>query len=148
VFVGPENEFVDPLKSIASRKTHFLGAQPYHHTPELLSLADAVPVPSKNTKFARAQVPAKLLDAMAMARPIVASQIGDLPEILGGGDRGWLINPDSPVDLAKALQTVGENPDEAKKRGESARNWYEQNASTTAISNKLRKILGALGQND
>lgn len=141
VLVGPENEFVKPLKRIIPNRVHFLSPQPYHHTPELLTLADAVPIPSKNTKFARAQVPAKLLDAMAMARPIVASRIGDLPEILGGGDRGWLIDPDSPAALADALQEIGDEPEKAEGRGQEARQWYIENASTTAIADQLQDVL-------
>jgi glycosyltransferase involved in cell wall biosynthesis len=147
VHVGPhDNEFTAPLKKKLGDRSYFLGPKEYQHTPEILYLADAVPIPSKDVPFARAQIPAKLLDAMAMARPIVASEIGDLPEILGDGERGWLIDPDSPVELARALQAVAANPDEAEQRGEAARKWYEQNASTTAIAKKLRSILSPLGR--
>lgn len=142
VLVGPdENEFVSYARTKLPERSHLLGPHPYKQIPEILSIADAIPIPQKKTAFAAAQVPAKLLDAMAMARPIVASRIGDLPEILGGENRGWLVSPDSPAVLSDALQEIGENPEEAKGRGQKARQWYIENASTTAIAEQLSDIL-------
>ncbi|MBB4062385.1 glycosyltransferase family 4 protein [Salinibacter ruber] len=147
VLVGPHkskstahDEPVAYLQKRIPRRTHFLGPQDYKDVPELLSLADAVPIPSKKTPFSRAQIPAKLLDAMAMAKPIVASRIGDIPRILGKGDRGWLIEPDDPDSLADALKTIEKRPQEATKRGRRALSWYKENASTSAISRKLQNI--------
>jgi len=142
VLVGPnDNEAASYARKKLPKRTHLLGPRPYKQAPEFLSIADAIPIPQKEAPLAEAQVPAKLLDAMAMARPVVASRIGDLPEILGDEERGWLVDPDSPAALANALQKVEDNPDEAKRRGENARKWYEENASTTAIKGQLRKIL-------
>jgi len=142
VLVGPhENEFVTPLKEKVPERSYFLGPQKYDHAPEFLHLADAVPIPQKRTSFAEAQVPAKLLDAMAMARPIVASPIGDLPDILGHGERGWLVKPGDSRSLARALSEIAERPEAARKRAQGARSWYEQNASTTAIVETLGAFL-------
>jgi glycosyltransferase involved in cell wall biosynthesis len=142
VLVGPrENEYAHSVKQRLPDRTHLLGAQPYHLAPELLSVADAVPIPQKETSFAEAQVPAKLLDAMAMARPIVASRVGDLPDILGHGERGWLVKPGDSRSLARALSEIAERPEAARKRAQRARSWYEQNASTTAIVETLGGVL-------
>lgn len=142
VLVGPDdNEFARALETQLGSRYHCLGPQPYRETPAILSVADAVPIPSKDTEFARAQVPAKLLDAMAMARPIVASAVGDLPDILGHGQRGWLVEPGDPGSLADALKAIATMPREAHSRARAARIWYEENASTTALTEKLEKIL-------
>ncbi len=142
VLVGPEdNSFAQEAKEQLGERFHALGMQPYHTAPELLSMADAIPVPQLPTPFAQAQVPAKLLDAMAMSRPIIASSIGDLPDILGHGDRGWLVPPGDQRALAQGLKTVEENSQEAKKRAARAREWYEQNASTQAVGKKLERVI-------
>jgi len=74
VLVGPkENEFSRAAKGHLGDRFHKLGMRPYHLAPEFLPMADAVPIPQLETSFGEAQVPAKLLDAMAMARPIIAS---------------------------------------------------------------------------
>ena len=145
VLVGPhENEYARSVKEQLPHRSHFLGAQSYNQIPELLSVADAIPIPQKETSFAEAQVPAKLLDAMAMARPIVASRIGDLPDILGDGERGWLMEPDDPASLAQSLSDIAQHPEEAATRPKRARRWYESHASTSAIKEKLEEILRCL----
>lgn len=142
VLVGPkDNEFASYARKKLPKRGHLLGPHPYEQIPEVLSIADAIPIPQKKTAFAAAQVPAKLLDAMAMARPIVASAIGDLPDILGDGKRGWLVEPDSPHVLADALQEIGDEPEKAEERGRDARRWFMENASTTAIAEQLSDIL-------
>jgi glycosyltransferase involved in cell wall biosynthesis len=44
--------------------------------------------------------PLALLEAMALARPIVASRVGGIPEMLVDGESGWLVPPDDPAALA------------------------------------------------
>jgi len=146
VLVGPtDNPFAQAAKNRLEDRVHSLGMQSYHLAPELLSMADAIPIPQLPTSFAEAQVPAKLLDAMAMARPIVASSTGDLPDILGYGKRGWLTPPGDHEALAERLETIEKNYQEAVERGRQARHWYERNASTQAIGCKLDRIISQVG---
>ncbi len=44
-----------------------------------------------------------LLDAMACARPIVASRVGGIPEVVRHGETGLLVPPKDPRDLAAAI---------------------------------------------
>jgi len=46
-------------------------------------------------------------DAMAMANPIVATEVSDLPQILDGC--GIVLEPDSPEALAEAIETLVED---------------------------------------
>jgi glycosyltransferase involved in cell wall biosynthesis len=64
---------------------------------------------------------------------VLGTPVGDLPEILGGGARGWLVPPDDPPALARALAEVAAEPDEARRRGDAAREWYLREASVGAI---------------
>jgi glycosyltransferase involved in cell wall biosynthesis len=111
---------------------HSLGPVPNERMPALLASVDAVPVPQRDTPVARAQVPAKALEAMAMEVPVVGTTVGDLPEILGGGARGWLVPPDDPAALAGALVEVAEGG-EARRRARAAREWYLREASVGAV---------------
>jgi glycosyltransferase involved in cell wall biosynthesis len=56
---------------------------------------------------------------MAMAMPIVATEVGDMPAILDGC--GLTIKPGRPRLLATAIECVFEDYGEAKKMGERAR---------------------------
>jgi glycosyltransferase involved in cell wall biosynthesis len=72
-----------------------------------------------DTDSARHQVPMKLFDAMAMAKPIVASSVSDLPLVLQGCGR--LVPPGDVDRLAEALTELVNNPEDASALGKCAR---------------------------
>src|SRR5215472_186479 len=61
-----------------------LPVMPYAELPELLAAADIVAIPQLATEAARHQMPMKVYDAMAMAKPIVATTVSDLSAALDG----------------------------------------------------------------
>lgn len=70
----------------------------------LVADSDLVVIPSRDTPFSRGQLPAKLVDAMILGRPVVAS---DLPAIRWAlGDAGEYFTPGSVDSLAAALVKV------------------------------------------
>jgi len=87
--------------------------------PRFLAAADAVVIPQRDTRFARAQLPAKLIDAMAMARPIVATAVSDIPQLLDGCAR--VVRPGDVRDITCALSWILEHPHEAEAGGRRAR---------------------------
>ncbi|MDY6952013.1 MAG: glycosyltransferase, partial [Thermodesulfobacteriota bacterium] len=96
-----------------------VGIQPIRDVPKHLSLTDLVVIPQRKTVESVGQIPARVFDAMAMGKPIVATRISDLPEILDGC--GWLVEPENPVQLAQAINEVFDNFDEAEEKGQRAR---------------------------
>ena len=96
-----------------------LGIQPIHELPKFLSLTDLVVIPQRKTPESIGQIPARVFDAMAMAKPIIATRISDLPEILDGC--GWVVEPENPRQLAQAIAKVFDNYEEARSIGERAR---------------------------
>jgi glycosyltransferase involved in cell wall biosynthesis len=96
-----------------------LPAQPADAIPELLAAADAVAVAQRDTETARHQFPMKLVEAMAMARPIVVSRVGDLPEIVG--DAAELVAPSDVDGLAATLRRLMDDPRRAAALGARAR---------------------------
>ncbi|VAX32290.1 hypothetical protein MNBD_NITROSPINAE05-1042 [hydrothermal vent metagenome] len=87
--------------------------------PEHLAAADVVVIPQRRTSDTVGQMPAKIFDAMAMAKPIVSTRVSDIPEVLG--DTGYLVDPDNVNQLADAITHVFSHPDEARLKGEQAR---------------------------
>lgn len=147
VLVGPsdDSEFAAAASTLGSR-CHRLGFQPHSRLPAILAAVDAVPVPQRRTRFAESQVPAKVLDAMAMAKPVLASRVGDLPAILGDGSRGWLFEPDDVAGLAKVLVDIAAHSDEAARRGAEGRLWFQKEASASAIRSRLEPLLADPGE--
>ncbi len=114
---------------------------PYASLPELLAAADVVAIPQLDTEAASHQMPMKVYDAMAMARPIVASTVSDLPMVLKGCAR--LVAPGDVSGLAAAIRGLLEHPAEARALGEQARARCLQNYSMRHVADCLQTAVKA-----
>ena len=101
-------------------------------------MSDIAVIPQRKTSQTIGQVPAKVFDAMAMAKPIIASNTCDMPEILS--DCGWLVEPEQPQELSHAIRHVLDHPEEAKRNGWKARKRCEDKYSYDAMEKTLLKI--------
>lgn len=108
--------------------------------PRLLDIADAVVVPSRLAPQTQYQQPGKLLDAMAMAKPIVATRVSDMPEMLDG-NRGHIVPPGDVPAMAGALDAVFDDPSGSEAMGRRARQWCVENASYDAMQPILRSVI-------
>ena len=67
-----------------------------------------------------------LLDAMAAEVPVVATTTGGIPEVVSNGVNGILVPPRNPQALAKAVVTILQNNELAKKLGQAGRETVEK----------------------
>ena len=72
-------------------------------------------IPQRRKAASYGQVPAKIFDAMAVARPIMATNTSDIPEILDGC--GWIVEPENTKPLAEKIQHVFNHPTEDTEMG-------------------------------
>ena len=112
---------------------------PYADLPALLAAADVVAIPQLDTPAASHQMPMKVYDAMAMARPIVASAVSDLPTVLEHCAR--LVPPNDIKSLAGAIQELLENPREARELGQQARARCIQNFAMERVADTLLSVV-------
>ncbi|HAA89289.1 MAG: Glycosyl transferase [Thermoanaerobacterales bacterium 50_218] len=61
------------------------------------------------------------LEALALGKPVIATRVGALPEILGDGECGILVPPADSGALARALLDLLQNPDLARRLAERGR---------------------------
>jgi glycosyltransferase involved in cell wall biosynthesis len=62
-------------------------------------------------------LPVAVLEAMALARPVVATAVGGVPGLVRDGDTGLLVPPGDPAALAGAVARVLDDPDMAGRLG-------------------------------
>lgn len=62
-----------------------------------------------------------LLEAMAAGRPVVASRVGGIPEVVVDEETGLLVPPEDPRALAAALERLLADPALARRMGEAGR---------------------------
>jgi len=65
--------------------------------------------------------PMSVLEAMSCEVPVVASNVGGVPEIITSGENGVLIHPQDPTALAKSVLTILQDKTYASKLGQSGR---------------------------
>jgi len=110
--------------------------------PGIIAAAHVVVIPQRNTSVACAQFPMKLTDAMAMAKPILTTTVGDIPEILDG--TGYLVQPSRPEELAEMLVHILGNPQSAASRAGKARERLARSFSLGAVGPELSAAIKAL----
>lgn len=142
VGIDEKSQYCENIVKIANEalKKRFIkyGMQSFDKVPEFLTLADVVVIPQKRNYWTIGQIPAKVFDAMAMAKPIISTNVSDLPEILEGC--GWIIEPGRPRQLAESIEYILNNPEEAKKIGIKARQKCIERYSWNVMEKKIEKI--------
>ena len=106
----------------ASNRTHFAGLLPQHVTPIYLAASDAFIAPhvpnSDGTKFFGS--PTKLFEYMAMGKPIVASRLDQLADILEDGETAYLVEPGDAQSLATGIRRMLDDTDGRETIGHNA----------------------------
>lgn len=69
--------------------------------------------------------PYSILESFALAKPVVASNIGGIPELVKNGKNGILFEPGNAAACAAAINSLWKNPGRIKKMGHYAQ-WYAQ----------------------
>jgi glycosyltransferase involved in cell wall biosynthesis len=94
----------------------FIGWVAPEDVPELVAKVTAVVMPSRHEPFGLVA-----LDAALTSRPIVASRVGGLTEVVAHGKTGLLVEPNDSAALAEALVFLLDNRDLAVEMGRIAR---------------------------
>ncbi len=111
-------------------QVHFTGWR--DDVPDILALGDLFVLPSTNEAFGRV-----LIEAMAMARAVVATDAGGVPEIVVDGETGVLVPPADPPALAAAVQALLDAPARAARLGAAGRRRAE---STFALASHVAAV--------
>jgi glycosyltransferase involved in cell wall biosynthesis len=130
--------FTQYLADKAEGVLHLIGTRPLSERPLWLSVADMVVLPQRDSLATRGQVPAKIFDAMAMAKPIIATAVSDIPHILEGC--GILVPPNDTGALADQIQYLFAHPGEAAELGVNARQVCVQRYSFEAVEITLFEV--------
>jgi glycosyltransferase involved in cell wall biosynthesis len=113
---GPERPRLDLDSRAFGLDGHvkFLGVR--RDLPRIYAVMDVFALPSLQEAS-----PMALLEAMAAGRPIVATSVGGVPEILENGRSGLLVTPGCPVALADGLERLTSDSALRHRLGDAAR---------------------------
>jgi len=136
---SPYDDYDDRLMQQWGRWIVKLPKCPVEEMPQVVAAAHVVVVPQRDTLTAQAQFPLKLTDGMAMAKPVLSTRVGDIPEILG--DTGYLVAPSSPEQIAAQIALIFADLEAAAQQGIRARarcvKYYSLEAMAITIASAI-----------
>jgi len=123
VFIGKGDLEVDlraeALKSGANGRVNFLGWR--NDIDEIMPIFDIFVLPSLNEGMGRV-----LVEAMAAGKPIVASNVGGIPDLVKHDHNGMLVPPGDEKALAASIKILLNDPEKAKMMGQRGRQFCHQ----------------------
>ncbi len=95
--------------------------------------------------------PNALMEAMALGKPVVATAVGGIPELIDNGRTGMLVEDTSPITFANCVTGLIDRPDLAHQIGMNARNYiitnYFPEKTVKPIVERIKYILMSSHQN-
>jgi glycosyltransferase involved in cell wall biosynthesis len=128
--VAGEGELTDTMRALAAQleiehDVFFTGR--CHDVAGLLSVSDVCVLSSRAEGFSNA-----ILEYMAAARPVVATDVGGAREAIVEGETGFLVAAGDDEALAERIVMLLREPEEARRMGQSGRLRVEQKFSCAA----------------
>jgi glycosyltransferase involved in cell wall biosynthesis len=115
---------------LAPDYVRFLGSR--LDIPDLLSALDIFVLSSEIEGL-----PVAMLEAMAASRPVVATQVGGIPQVIQNGQNGLLVPPKDPTGLAKAILTLIEDGDLRESMAQEGYRTVETRFSVDVVSKQV-----------
>jgi len=81
------------------------------------------------------------LEAMARGKPVVGPSVGAPAEFIHSGEHGLLVNPTDPIEVARALVQLLEDPATAHRMGKAAQEWLMSEFSFDRFCERLQAAL-------
>ena len=118
-----------------------LGAQPRERIRALLSEAHVFVLPSVVTADGRTEgIPVALMEAMAVQRPVVSTNLSGIPELIQDGRSGLLVEPGDAEALAEALARLHADPSWAAQLAREARRVVRERFDLEANVGRLTRL--------
>lgn len=137
---GPDRKSIlEYLRLKQVRNVEYLGAKYGDELFDIVKKSRLAIVPSENFE----NCPMFVLEAMALGKPVLASNLGGLAEMVRPGFNGWLFNPGDIKGLRAALREhfLDKNLEEL---GQNARKFVEENYSAEKYYKELIDLYNKL----
>ena len=123
------------------------GSVPPDEVPGLLASMNAAVAPYPNLPTFYFS-PLKIFEYMAAGLPVVASRIGQIPEVIRDGVHGLLCAPGDAAAVAAALCRLKEDPDLGARLGRAARAHVVQHYTWNQVASRILHLAGVASYPD
>jgi len=123
----------------------FVGRVPVAEVQRWYAQIDVFVVPRTNDRVARAVTPLKPLEAMALERAVVTSDVPALRELIEPGVTGLVFHAEDPVSLADTVEPLLDDPGARVRLGAAARDWVATERTWRHNGARYRRLYAELG---
>ncbi|GEK52996.1 glycosyltransferase [Vreelandella venusta] len=145
VLVG-DGKVIDTVKAKAKqlgieKACRFTGRVAFEQVPRYLSCMDIMPVPRLSSAVTEMVSPLKPLEAMAMGKTVVLSDVSPHKTMAGKNERAQLFQKDSADDLCLVLKALIDSPAERQRLGKAAKEWIDQERTWKHVTRRYADSL-------
>ncbi|MCK4596749.1 glycosyltransferase family 4 protein [bacterium] len=140
LLVVGEGELRGNLEELACRlgiaeNVRFVGFR--NDIPRLMSSMDFLVLPSKNEGFGYV-----LAEAMSQGKPVVASKVSSIPEVVEDGHTGLLVPPGDVSALREAILELSRHPRRVRQMGEAGRRRVQKLFDLQRMLGQVEALFG------
>ena len=136
---GPErSELARRVEALdIGKSTTLVGAVNHDEIPGFLAAADVVAVPSVHRGGYVDGLPNVALEAMAAGRPLIASRVGGLPDLVRPDETGLLVHELDADELAEAIVALSRDLERRMRLGAAAKDETREQRSWTSVARRF-----------
>jgi PEP-CTERM/exosortase A-associated glycosyltransferase len=127
----------------ASEYVRCLDAVPHEHISRYYSLADIVVYPRRSVRLTELVTPLKPLEAMALAKPVLASSVGGICELVEDERTGLLFRPEDHNDFCRQAERLLASPELRKQLAENGRAYVVREKSWAVLGRRYCDLYDA-----
>src|SRR5262245_35512435 len=101
---------------------------------------DILVYPRVDSRLTELSAPLKPLEAMAMEKVVVGSDVGGLRELFNDGEKGFLVQPENPRALSRRLLSLVESETVRRAMGTRAREFVMREREWDGIVSRYLNI--------
>lgn len=132
---GPYAEYLKALRDAMGLQDRVIFAGVRHDMKRVYEALHIFVMPS-----IREGLPMALLEAMLAGVPVVATRVGGMPSVLEEGKRGRMVDPHDPKGLAREIETLLMNPEEARQMAIDASAFIRTEYSSAKMALQTEKV--------
>ena len=118
-----------------------LGLRPRSEIPRWLASIDVSLVLLRDIPVLETVVPSKIFETLAEARPVLVAGRGEIRRMIEEAKAGFVIDPEVPDQLARAIRYIRSHPEEAQARAQAGRDWVAANFQRDDLARAMARFL-------
>ena len=132
---GPDRRAIEQMIEQYGLQHNVVLAGQQSDMPAVYADMDIFVLPSLNEGL-----PMTVLEAMAAGKPIVATRVGAVPNVISDGETGLLVKPKDAIGLRHAIARLLSDPDLCRSMGARAQEWVGRQYTSDAMALQYRSM--------